>query len=1285
MDYSFSADTTTSYTIESSSNWSIYYYDSNRVRCSKSGNILYISLGEDKSETYDKEIILRNREGCEAIVKYSIESGLVSESGVTFTFDSGRTVITSAITQSAATEDIIINVCVFAYDNDNNAIEWKVKSSSFVADITDLKGGTNECKSVELKATETTKKPKAQNYTIKLQEQETYKELIIKVNITRPKEEISDGYYIEISPESGTYGGSIADGFQVTVTPTYIYNGTTYFIGDWDMMKNQNGFKGVSAKTTVNDVTIEPSSTGYDSIIYNIDINEGTTQFEVCSTAVTYDGTAESSTITCNTISLSAITEESFCSFKTDVTEIIVGSEETAVTYSFLSQKNDERAELDYDYTEKPDWVTFNLDEDGETITYTFSANESYDERSGTTIFKSPCEGKENITINFKQKFNDTIFTLPFDYLFIRYFWNKTNGENLDTVTVISSLLDKDNKPITNISGYSYINDSLGYDHSSKVVDDNENILLEFGGDNQGYGNECVYIDFQNLCSITNLKKMLDDGVVKIHIDLYGNWYTSRLNGNLDISLIGYSDCTIKGPIDYNFINDGGYETYNITKHAKVCAQGKNNSSAYTTNYTHIGYVEYDITKQSAILTLNSECVDPVYVLERTEVASSITITYDAQTLPLKFNSTKDGVFFNNLTASENKEWITLSEIEGVENPLTINYTVEENDGEEDRLCGIVITQGESNKTLTYKIIQESKCGCAEPVVVNADVVITCGEMHDNNNGSYVFNVTATATLDKTITCGNATVVVYYGIGSIDNAGFSTITIEDGNNVGFSDIEYTCGLINEYDYNKPMNCISSVRTGHEMYFSDSNSDCYTKGLITVTVEEDALCQPCTCEVTSISVTPNSYKFTYDGEEKIFTLKVETDTCDSCTKGYKLYDPKGNLVTTGSGENTVTITYATAIKGEYILESVDSTSSVTLTIDKFEAYCLMDIAERESENGPIIGTVSSSITLTYPSYTANVEKYLRLRSRYYTSDEEYQEISFSVVSDSPEWLIVSGNGTSFSWTVQHNDTYDERNGTITVTQNEGNCSKQVLIKIKQSGKDTTWTLSPSGTTIEPEDIEAYVDVKSLRNEQPYSAIMFSERCDWITGYYLQSSSNGIYTYQFVTTPNTGTTERTCTITVQQEGGITNKKFDITQKAVPEEEVEEKAIVTQILILNNCPGSVDIEYTDTHGNKTYTVLEAYKVDKYNVPISGQSSFQVSVPYGNYENNNSNFIYVEFLDSNGVVIKATPTGSYMEEGNSYKFLPGTDWNSGGGTLCTDENFAKYQSCGKIIFLLN
>lgn len=1376
--YTFTADTMVSYDITSSSNWGVYSYDSTKVRCSKSGNKLNISLSEDKNKTDNKEIILKNREGCEARVIYSIESGLVSESGITFTFKNNSDTFTTALTQNSSSEDILFDICVFAHDNDDNEVEWRIKSSTFSATTSELKGGKSSgCKTVTLKATEATKKSKNTSYIIKLQEQETYKEITVKVTITRPQDEATTSYDIQISPESGLHSKSEMNGFQISVTPTYVYNGNTYYIGNNATMMNDANpsYKGVSAITesNTNGVTLSLTNDNdvYDTLVYDVNIDSSTLEtlesFEICTTATTKDGTPQTVT-DCTTISLTASTVEVTCNFTTGKTSIEIGGESQTIEEVFYSQIDGEK--VDIDINSKPDWVeSVTLDEYGERLYIKVIENDSFEERNGDiniTQNGGECEGEYIISI--KQYNNKTIFIPDFDYLVIRYIWTAEDGDDLDTVTVASSLIKEDGSTIEESELYSsFLGKELGWSHSSSITDANNNVLLDFAGDNTDSGTECVYINFKNICSEEQLRLMVRDRVNKIHVDLYGNWFASRIAGNLDVELVAYKGGTMSEPINFNFINEGGEEVYNSIESTRVCVQGQGveNAAAYETTYTKIGYVEYNITNGNAMLSLNNaECDESSYILMNIMPSTSITIPYQASSNNyIEFISSKENVFFDSVTVTSSKTWLTNLITNSVSNPMRYYYTVTEFASEEEteRKAKITVLQGESNKTIEYQIIQESKCGCSSPETVNATAIISVktqanGKKLYENNGSYFIDVICDVILDKTIVCGSAIATIYYGLGSIDNAGFSEVEIPNGSYSGTSTIACSCGVVNEYDENKPMDCISSARTSHSLVFT--NNRCYVEGVITASVDSSSLCQPCICDVTSVSVTPNSYKYTYDGEEKIFTLKVETDTCESCTKGYKLYDPNGSLVTAGNGENTVTITYATAVKGDYILKADDDTSKTAkLTIDKFGAYYVFCIRQTEE-----YVSCYSSTTITYSAADPSESYNIIIRSRYYTSDTEYTQINFTRSVD-VDWITLNNDG---SWKLSANNTYNERQGIITYTQETTN--NKVYLYIKQSGKNTSWELTATGTTIDPPAVEAYVTIKSLKNEQPYSAIMFSERCDWVTGYYLQSSSNGIYTYQFTTLANSTTSTRTCTVTAQQEGGLTGVTFDIVQRAaeittcmkmsyvtsnltksvtisyqliggtqegthtvssngtqdmcfgnigtttlkavcndsditlsgdvefeytfpstavksITVTQKEEKPIVTRIKILNNCPGPIDIEHTDPHGNKQNKTLPNGITEEYNVPISGASDFQVSVPSESYNlGNNSNFVYVEFLDSNGNTINATPSGSYASEGGGYKFFPGTSGvDRGGGNLCATNS--KYQSCGTIIFVLN
>ena len=103
--------------------------------------------------------------------------------------------------------------------------------------------------------------------------------------------------------------------------------------------------------------------------------------------------------------------------------------------------------------------------------------------------------------------------------------------------------------------------------------------------------------------------------------------------------------------------------------------------------------------------------------------------------------------------------------------------------------CGkgsITLTQETSSKLITINF--RRKCFCTSAVTVNASVVLSSSEWYESDGN--VFNdVTAIATLDKTIECGTAEITVYNGVGDIDNAGFISIPISKGTSSGENTIQ----------------------------------------------------------------------------------------------------------------------------------------------------------------------------------------------------------------------------------------------------------------------------------------------------------------------------------------------------------------------------------------------------------------------------------------------------------------------------------------------------------------
>ena len=1272
VNYTFTSDTTVSYDVLSSSNWYIYDYDSSKVNCSKSGNKINISLGEDKEACSGKIITLKNREGDIAKVIYSLGSGLIVETGVTFTFASGETEI-SVSADTAYT----FTACIYAYKTENGTkkkIKWSNKSSAFnmiegTKIVNSYTGGSDTCQVVTFSATTSTKNSSFTDYTIRLQEQETFEEIKIKVKVDRSNQTNDEGYSITISPETGNY--NLTEEFTVTVVPVYYFNGTEYYIKDDpknnnfgdSITNNFDNYKGVSAQTTfTNGVTISSTDVLYDSIVYHLNIPNGVTSFSACTTATTSGGVKDTSAIACTEITFTSVTESTVCLFQSDSTLLESGFESYMTNISFVSQSNYMCVDYNYEYesgdTNWSNWLTID-DSDCENLKVSFSENESTDERSVVLKFTQTGSNKcssESILIEFKQYGDGSIFIPAFDYLVVRYFWGATEGDDLDTVTVISTLLKTDGTPLTGeaLTKYPYVDNGVGWNHGTSITGDadtnrNNNrvvsgangVYLEHAGDNTDAGNECVYLNFKNLTDEESVRKMLNDGVSKIRIDLYGNWYNQKLNGRLDVSLLAYiNGDMIDDPSDtYNFVNVNGTEVLNTMTNARVCTQGSGRQTQYKTQYTHIGYVDYNIKDKSAILVMNEECEEATYELTNALTTTSMTVTYaESTTNSISFNSTKDGAVFTNVTVSSPLDWVNNFTITNTTNPLVATFTVNENTTTAERAALIKVTQAESGKVLNYQIKQQVNtaslftlseteelteqlytleetqttlkffvlscknysngngnrlgysssiggcgttgekteegdykfwntfnipttctggtivltqnetnkqitvnfnrtCACTRQETINATVTLKSGTKYEFN-GSYYYDVTATAVLNKQIECGSATVTVYYGVGHIDNAGISTISILNGASSGTSTITLSIGARDEYDENKPMDCIHSTREGHVITFT--NNSCYVAGVINVSIDSSSLCQECECEVTSVSVSPTNHKFTMEGEGKIFNLKVETSTCDGCTKGYKLYDPNGALVTAGTGENTVKISYSTAVKGEYKLIANDNTGkTATLTIDKFEAYYILCIRQTEEY---VACYTSTTINCSAVPLASELPK-ITYRTRYITGETEETDFIFvsgvTIESDC-DWVIIEETD---DYRILNNNTYSARECTVTYTQPISN--KKVYLHIKQSRLPGSYELSVTGDTIDAAAVEAYVTVKSLKNGSAYNEIMFQENCSWVSSPTKQSANNGTYIYQFVTEPNSTTSERSCTITVSQEDGE-SKTFTIKQE-------------------------------------------------------------------------------------------------------------------------------------------
>ena len=136
-----------------------------------------------------------------------------------------------------------------------------------------------------------------------------------------------------------------------------------------------------------------------------------------------------------------------------------------------------------------------------------------------------------------------------FDYAVIRYRWLSSGGQDLDTRTMLTN-------PNRN-------NAMVGWDRLST-----DNGYLVWNGDNTANGVETVLLD---------VKKILSDypQQVTIEADMRAFWFSSRLDGNLDIEFATYKGGTMQKS-GYDFVNTGGSLVQNLK--VSTNTQDTNNS-----------------------------------------------------------------------------------------------------------------------------------------------------------------------------------------------------------------------------------------------------------------------------------------------------------------------------------------------------------------------------------------------------------------------------------------------------------------------------------------------------------------------------------------------------------------------------------------------------------------------------------------------------------------------------------------------------------------------------------
>ena len=183
-------------------------------------------------------------------------------------------------------------------------------------------------------------------------------------------------------------------------------------------------------------------------------------------------------------------------------------------------------------------------------------------------------------------------FSQPFDYALIRYIWAQPDGTDLDTRTAITT-------PPRNVD--------VGWDRAN-----NDGAYLTWGGDNtSAVGDEAVTIAFNQL---TTDYPTTDDFVIRLR----GNWYGTRLDGNVQIQFQTYLGGTMQH-VGTDFINVGGVLVNDASIYVNVTS-----NTAGNVDGSDVGTLTYVAATKNAFFT---PLVPAVTTTPTPTVTQSVTVT----------------------------------------------------------------------------------------------------------------------------------------------------------------------------------------------------------------------------------------------------------------------------------------------------------------------------------------------------------------------------------------------------------------------------------------------------------------------------------------------------------------------------------------------------------------------------------------------------------------------------------------------------------------------------------
>ena len=218
--------------------------------------------------------------------------------------------------------------------------------------------------------------------------------------------------------------------------------------------------------------------------------------------------------------------------------------------------------------------------------------------------------GMESEEILIEQGGADQTILPNFDFLTFTFNWTRDDGLDLDTMTWI----DDNHIEIPNDKGTrTRTLDELGVGFkgigSYDSFSGNTSRYIQHGGDNTGSGDECVLINFKELCN----RDWITSGVTKLYAYSFGCWYSNKKRGYCNVSMKTYKGDGMKHGTDSNkyiFVPSGNTELVSDkTFEGNVYALGHYAHDIYTLQfaqekdlYSKVFKFEYDIRSKSAIV-----------------------------------------------------------------------------------------------------------------------------------------------------------------------------------------------------------------------------------------------------------------------------------------------------------------------------------------------------------------------------------------------------------------------------------------------------------------------------------------------------------------------------------------------------------------------------------------------------------------------------------------------------------------------------------------------------------